>query len=353
MSGFEPCAQRLRRRAHILAALLAAGLAIAPAAFGQDRVVNLYSARHYDTDEALYADFTRATGVKVNRIEAGDDQLLERIRNEGANSPADVLLIVDAARLSNAEQLGLFAPVGSRTLEQRIPREYRHPQGLWFGFSSRARVIVYDAKSVDPRDVQTYQDLAAPRNKGKVCTRPGSHPYMLSLVSAMIEHLGQPRAEAWAQGVVANFARPPRGGDTDQIRAVAAGECGIALTNSYYLVRLLRSKKPEDRTVAQAVGLVWPDQKGFGTHMNISGGGLMRNAPNRENAIRFLEYLASDAAQAYFANGNNEWPVVRSAMASNPELAALGDFKRDALDIAVLGRHLAAAQRIVDRVGWR
>ena len=338
--------------ARALAALFASGVAIA-AAFGQDNVVNLYSARHYDTDEALYADFTRVTSIKLNRIEASDDQLLERIRNEGANSPADVLLIVDAARLSNAEQLGLFAPVKSSTLEQRIPREYRHPEGLWFGFSSRARVIVYDTKSVTPREVQTYEDLAAPRNKGKVCTRPGSHPYMLSLVSAMIEHLGQPRAEAWARGVAANFARPPRGGDTDQIRAVAAGECGIALTNSYYLVRLMRSKKPEDRAVAQAVGLVWPDQKGFGTHMNISGGGLMRNAPNRLNAIRFLEYLASDAAQAYFANGNNEWPVVRSAVVSNPELAALGNFKRDPLNIAALGRNVAAAQRIVDRVGWR
>jgi iron(III) transport system substrate-binding protein len=334
-------------------ALLLVSAAVACSALGQDQVVNLYSARHYDTDEALYANFTRATGIQVHRIEASDDQLLERIRNEGANSPADVLLIVDAARLTNAEQLGLFAPLTSRILEQRIPPQVRHPQGLWFGFSSRARVIVYDAKSVDPRDVQTYQDLAAPSNKGKVCTRPGSHPYMLSLVSAMIEHLGEPRAEAWARGVVANFARPPRGGDTDQIRAVAAGECGIALTNSYYLVRLMRSAKPEDRAVAQAVGLVWPDQKGHGTHMNISGGGLMRNAPHRDNAIRFLEYLASDEAQAYFANGNNEWPVVRSAGAANPALAALGDFRRDPLSIVALGRNVAAAQRIVDRVGWR
>ncbi len=333
--------------------LLLASAAMAASALGQDQAVNLYSARHYDTDEALYANFTRATGIRVHRIEASDDQLLERIRNEGANSPADVLLIVDAARLTNAEQLKLLAPLKSRILEQRIPPEVRHPQGLWFGFSSRARVIVYDAKSVNLRDVQRYEDLAAPANKGKVCTRPGSHPYMLSLVSAMIEHLGEARAEAWARGVVANFARPPRGGDTDQIRAVAAGECGVALTNSYYLVRLIRSTKPEDRAVAQAVGLVWPDQNGHGTHMNISGGGLVRNAPHRDNAIRFLEYLASDEAQTYFANGNNEWPVVRSAVAGNPELAALGNFRRDPLSIAALGRNVAAAQRIVDRVGWR
>jgi iron(III) transport system substrate-binding protein len=332
--------------------LLAAAFAL-PASNAQDRVVNLYSARHYDTDEALYANFTRATGIKVNRIEAGDDALLERIRNEGANSPADVLLIVDAARLANAQQLGLFAPVKSSLLEERIPAEFRDLNGAWFGFSSRARVIVYDRATVKPEDVPTYASLADPRNRGRVCTRPGSHPYMLSLVSAMIAHEGEEKTEQWARGVVANFARPPRGGDTDQIRAVASGECGIALTNSYYLVRLMRSKKEEDRAVAGQVGLVWPDQQGFGTHMNISGGGLMRGAPNRENAIRFLEYLASDEAQIYFANGNNEWPVVKSAVAKNPELASLGKFKADALNVALLGKHVAAAQRIVDRVGWK
>jgi iron(III) transport system substrate-binding protein len=319
----------------------------------QDKVLNLYSARHYDTDEALYANFTKATGIKVNRIEAGDEPLLERIRNEGANSPADVLLIVDAARLAMAEQSGLFAPVRSKMLEERIPAEFRHPDGMWFGFSARARVIVYDKQSVKPDDVQSYEDLAAPRNRGRVCTRPGSHPYMLSLVSAMIEHLGEQQAEAWARGVVANFARPPRGGDTDQIRGVASGECGIALTNSYYLVRLMRSKKPEDQAVAQAVGLVWPNQKGVGTHMNISGGGLVRSAPNRENAVRFLEYLASDEAQAYFANGNNEWPVVKTVTPKNAELAALGKFKPDPLNVGALAKNLPAAQRIVDRVGWK
>ena len=337
--------------------LLAIAFAFA-AAFGcpalaQDKVVNLYSARHYDTDEALYANFTRATGIKVNRIEAADEPLLERLRNEGANSPADVLLIVDAARLATAEQAGLFQPAKSKLLDERIPAEFRAPGGTWFGFSSRARVIVYDPKGVKAENAQTYEDLAAPRNKGKVCTRPGSHPYMLSLVASMIEHHGEQQAEAWARGVVANFARPARGGDTDQIRAVASGECGIALTNSYYLVRLMRSKKPADQAVAQAVTLVWPDQKGYGTHMNISGGGLARYAPNREHGIRFLEYLSSDEAQAYFANGNNEWPVVKSAVTKNPELAALGRFKADPLDVGALAKNLAAAQRIVDRVGWK
>ena len=243
-----------------IAALAAIALALALPARAQDRVLNLYSARHYDTDEALYSDFTRTTGIRINRIEAGDDQLLERIRNEGANSPADVLLIVDAARLATAEQMELFAPVKSKILEERIPANYRHPLGQWFGFSSRARVIIYDPKAVKPEQVRSYRDLALPANKGKVCTRPGSHPYMLSLVSAMIEHLGEAQAESWARGVVANFARPPRGGDTDQIRAVASGECAIALTNSYYWVRLMRSKKSEDKAVVQAVRFMWPDQ---------------------------------------------------------------------------------------------
>ncbi|MCW5622660.1 MAG: ABC transporter substrate-binding protein, partial [Burkholderiales bacterium] len=197
------------------------------------------------------------------------------------------------------------------------------------------------------------QDLALPVNRGKVCTRPGSHPYMLSLISAMIEHIGEAQTEAWARGVVANFARPPRGGDTDQIRSVASGECGIALTNSYYWVRLMRSSKPEDQAVVSTAKFAWPNQQDVGTHMNISGGGLMRHAPNRENAVRFLEYLAGDEAQSHFTAGNNEWPVVKSAVVNNPELESLGTFKADTLNISVLGKNLAAAQRLVDRVGWK
>lgn len=340
-------------RSCILALLVAFACALALPARAQDKVLNLYSARHYESDEALYASFTKATGIKINRIEAGDAQLLERLRNEGANSPGDVLLIVDAARLAAAEQLGLFAPLKSKVLEDRIPKEYRHPDGLWFGFSLRARVIVYDPRTVRPEHVRSYQDLALPVNRGKVCTRPGSHPYMLSLISAMIEHIGEAQAETWARGVVANFARPPRGGDTDQIRSVASGECGIALTNSYYWVRLMRSDKPEDQAVVSTAKFAWPNQQDVGTHMNISGGGLMRHAPNRENAVRFLEYLASDEAQSHFTAGNNEWPVVKSAVVNNPELESLGTFKADTLNVSVLGKNLAAAQRLVDRVGWK
>ncbi len=338
----------------MLRALLFPLAIIAGTACAQDdKVLNLYTARHYDTDEALYANFTKATGIKVNRIEAGDEALLERVRNEGANSPADVLLIVDASRLYAADQSGLFAPVKSAVLGSRIPKDLRSANDTWFAFSSRARVIVYDKAAVNAADVQRYEDLALPVNKGKVCTRPGSHPYMLSLIASVIAHDGEQKAEEWARAVVGNMARPPRGGDTDQIKGVASGECGIALTNSYYFVRLMRSKKPEDRAIAEKVTLVWPNQASWGTHMNVSGGGVLKNAPNKEAALTFLEYLASDEAQAYFANGNNEWPVVKTAVAKNPELESLGKFKADALPIAEIATRTPAAQKLADRAGWR
>ena len=334
------------------AAALAACLACATS-HAQQKVLNLYSARHYSTDEALYANFTKATGIRINRIDAGDEQLLERLKTEGANSPADVLLLVDAARLWNAQQMGLYAPVKSSVLEARVPAELRDRDGNWFGFSTRARVIVYNKATVKPTDVPTYESLADPRLKGKVCTRSGSHPYMLSLVAAVAEHDGEAKAEAWAKGVVANFARKPAGGDTDQIKAVASGECGVALTNTYYWVRLLKSTKPDEQEIVKKVGFVWPNQAGYGTHVNVAGGAMLRNAPNKEAAVKFLEYLAGDEAQAYFANGNNEWPVVKTAVAKNPELDSLGKFKMDAIGPAVFGKNTPMAQRIVDRAGWK
>ena len=336
------------------AASLLLAFACLPWARADDtQVLNLYSARHYDTDEALYANFTKATGIRINRIEMADEALLERLRNEGANSPADVLLIVDASRLHAAEAAGLFAPVKSQLLSARIPAELRSPTDAWFAYSTRARIIVYNKAQVFPQDVKDYEDLAAPRNKGRVCTRPGSHPYMLSLVASVIAHDGEQQAEQWARATVANMARPPRGGDTDQIKAVASGECAVALTNSYYLVRLMRSKKPEDRAVVDRIGVVWPNQANRGTHVNVSGGGMLRNAPHKEAARRFLEYLASDEAQAYFANGNNEWPVVKTAVARNAELESLGSFKSDKLTIAEIAARTPLAQRLVDRAGWR
>ncbi len=331
--------------------LVALASLAALSAGAEEKVLNLYSARHYQTDEALYANFTKLTGIRINRIEAKEDELLERIRNEGAASPADVFITVDAARLAKADELGLFAPVKSRVLEERIPAHLRSDD--WFAFSTRARVIIYNKADVRAEDVQNYADLAKPALKGKVCSRSGSHPYNLSLLAAIIAHEGEARAEEWARGVVANFARPPKGGDTDQIRAVAAGECGVAVSNSYYLARLLRSQKPEDRKAMENVGVVWPDQKGRGTHINISGGGMLKTAPHKEAAVKFLEYLASDEAQRYFADGNNEWPAVASVKVNNPALDALGSFKADTLPIGALAKNAALAQKIYDRVGWK
>lgn len=320
-------------------------------------VLNLYSARHYQTDEALYANFTKTTGISINRIEADDNALLERLRSEGKNSPADVILMVDAARLWRAELDGLFQPLKSKILEQRIPANLHSKndgQGsAWFGFSTRARAIVYNKAMVDPKDVDTYEKLADPRNKDRVCTRSGAHPYMLSLIGSMIERDGEKAAEDWARGMVANMARAPKGGDTDQIKGVASGECGVALTNTYYWVRLLRSNKPEDRSIINKVGFVWPNQNGAGVHINVSGGGVARYAPHREAAVKFLEYLVSDEAQAYFADGNNEWPVVKNVKVKNDALESLGKFKAENVSISAIGRNQVAAQKILDRTGYR
>ena len=326
-------------------------VALTGTTYADDKELNLYSARHYQTDEALYSEFTRQTGIKINRIEGKEDELLERIKNEGAHSPADVLLTVDASRLAAAHEMGLFAPLKSKILDQRIPANLRTED--WFSFSTRARVIVYAKGSVKAEAVQNYADLAQPRLKGKLCTRSGSHPYNLSLMASFIAHHGEAKAEEWARGMVANFARSPKGGDTDQIRAVAAGECEVALANTYYVARLMRSDKPDDRKVMEKVAVVWPDQQSFGTHINVSGGGMLKHAPHKDAALKFLEYLASDEAQRFFADGNNEWPVVVGVKVNNPALATLGKFKADALPVGSLAMYRSKAQVIFDRVGYR
>jgi len=334
-------------------ALALAGLAVAATAWSQESVVNVYSGRHYQTDEALYAGFSKATGIKINRIEASEDAIIERIRNEGARSPADVMITVDAGRLWRAEQLGLFQPVKSATLEARIPESLRDPGGHWFGFSTRARVIAYSKARVQPGEIKTYEELAEPKWKGRVCMRSSTSIYNLSLMGALIDHLGEARAEAWAKGVRANLAQEPKGGDTDQLKSVAAGQCDVTVSNQYYYARLARSAKPDEKQVAERLGIVLPNQASWGTHVNISGAGVLKHAPHREAAVRFLEYLASDEAQRYFANGNNEWPVVQSVKVDNPVLNALGDFKRDRLNVAVLGKNQPSSQKIYDRVAWK
>lgn len=312
--------------------------------------VNLYSSRHYDTDLRLYEDFETQTGIKVNRIEAGADPLIERIKSEGEFSPADVLITVDAGRLWRAEEAGLLASVQSDVLEARLPENMRHPEGQWFGLSKRARVIIYN-KGLAPTPLSSYADLADPAHEGRVCIRSSSNIYNISLMAAMIEHEGEDAAQTWAEGVVKNFARRPQGNDTAQIRAVASGECGIAVVNSYYLARLAGSEDEADRAVFEGVGIVFPDQDGRGTHVNISGAGVVATAPNRDNAVRFIEYLTSESAQQYFANGNNEYPAVPS-IGSTSAVEKLGTFKEDSLNVSALGRNQTRAVQIYDRAGW-
>jgi iron(III) transport system substrate-binding protein len=317
----------------------------------QQQVLNLYSSRHYQTDEALYANFEKKSGIKVNRIEGPEDPLIERMKSEGDKSPADLLITVDMGRLLKAQQFGLFQPIKSKFLEAKIPAELRAADGSWFGFSVRARPIFYAKGRVEKTQLPDYESLADPQWKGKICVRSGSHPYNLSLMSSIIAANGVAKAEAWATGVVANMARQPKGGDTDQITAVASGECDIALGNTYYFVRILKSEKPSDKVIAEKVGVIFPNQSNRGTHINISGAGVARYAPNKANAIKFLEYLASDEAQNYFADGNNEYPI--AGQPGNPQLASLGTFKRDALPMDMVGKNYALAAQIFDRVGWK
>lgn len=342
-----------------LLALSSIAAASMSAALAQDNVLNIYSARHYPTDEALYSNFTKATGIKLNRVDADDAGILARLKTEGSASPADVILLVDASRLWRGEVDGIFQPVKSRALEDAIPAELRGKASAegsqWFGFSTRARVVVYDKLKVQREDVDTYEELGDPKNAKRICIRSGSHPYNLSLFGAITEHVGEAAAEQWLKGVVNNLARAPKGGDTDQIKAVAAGECSVAVTNSYYLARLMRSDNPADRAVVEKVGVVFPNQSSWGTHVNIAGGAVARHSKNTANAIKFLEYLASPAAQDHFANGNNEWPAAKGVKIANPALQALsgGSFKSETIPISVVGMNQVKVQQMLDRVGFK
>lgn len=342
-----------RRLRNSLIASLLVSAALASAGISDAAEVNLYSSRHYDTDEQLYSRFTEETGITVNRIEGDADELIERIRLEGEQSPADVFITVDAGRLWRAEEAGLFAPVESKILNERIPARLRNPEGLWFGFTTRARVIVYDRERVDPALIGTYEDLARPGLEGLVCIRSSTNIYNLSLLASLIEYHGMDGASEWATGVVNNFARQPEGNDTNQIEAVAAGQCGVAVANSYYAARILNSDDPARQEIVSKIGIIFPNQDDRGAHVNISGAGLVHSAPNRDEAIAFLEYLASDAAQAWLANGNNEYPAVESVKVDNPALDAMGEFKADPVNVSVLGNNQPMAQIIFDEAGWR
>ena len=313
-------------------------------------VVNVYSARHYDTDFQLYQHFTETTGIKVNLIEGGSDGLIERIVNEGEFSPADMLITVDAGRLWRAAEKGVFQSVDSQVLQARVPAYLREPDGLWFGLSKRARVIVYNKAEGLPDGITRYEDLADERLQDRVCMRSSGNIYNLSLLGSLIEHHGEETAQQWANSVVANFQRSPQGNDRAQLRAVAAGECGVSIANTYYIGRFLASENPADKAVIDGMSVLFPNQEDRGAHVNVSGAGVARHAPNRANAITFLEYLTSEYAQRIFAEGNNEYPVVGD---TTGPIAQLGGFLEDAVNATVLGANQELAVKIFDRAGWQ
>lgn len=316
------------------------------------QVVNVYSARHYDSDNQIYQNFTKKTGIKVNIVEGKAEELVERIKSEGANSPADVLITVDAGNLWRAQQQGIFQPISSGVLNQAIPANFREPNGHWFGFSKRARVIVYNKAKVNPAQLSTYEDLSNPKWKGKIIVRSSNNIYNQSLVASMIGDAGTANTEKWVKGLVANFARPPEGNDVSQIKAVAAGVGHLTLANTYYVARLAGSQKPEDKAIASKVGVFFPNQKAQGTHTNISGAGVIKNAPNKAGAIKFLEYLASPEAQKIFAQSGFEYPAVANVPIS-PFLASYGTFKSDPMNVSAYGKFNANAIQIMDRAGWK
>jgi iron(III) transport system substrate-binding protein len=347
----------LLRRTLLRALLPAAALALTVPGLARSQPaqeIALYSSRHYDTDRQLYDAFTRETGIRVRLIEGNADQLIERIRSEGANSPADVFITVDAARLARAKEAGILQPIRSDVLDSRIPAGLRDPDGQWFAVSKRARVVMYDRQAGPPAGLTRVEDLADPRFRGQICARSGRHPYNVALAASMLAASGPEATEAWARGVVANMARAPQGGDRDQFRAIPAGQCRLAIANTYYLGGMATSPRAEEREVAERIGVVFLNQGpgDRGQHVNISGAGVVRTAPHPEAARRFIEYLSSPRAQELFAIGNMEYPVVADANV-HPVLAAFGDFREESLDAMRNAENAAEALRIMQRAGWR
>ena len=322
------------------------------AATGDAGVVNLYTARHYASDERIYEAFTEATGIRVRKIELPADQLIERLRAEGEGSPADVVVIQDAGGMGRAAEAGLIVPFEDAVIDERVPEHLRDPQGRWFAIARRARVVAYDTARVRPEEVDTYEELASPRFRGRLCVRSSDNSYNLSLMAALIERWGPERALEWARGIVANMARPPEGGDIEQIRAVGAGQCEVAITNHYYYLRLAESEDQADQDLTSRVALGFPSLDGRGAHFNLSGAALAAHSPNRENAIRFLEFLTGPEAQSTFANETNEFPTVEGADLP-ADVSRYAGQAADPLPLPAYAARQAQAQRIFEQAGWR
>lgn len=314
--------------------------------------VNIYSGREENLIKPILDRYAAQTGTRINLVTAGADELTKRLELEGVNSAADLLLTVDVGRLLRAKEADLLQPVTSPVLSEQIPAQYRDSEGYWFGISLRSRVVVYDPARVNPAELSTYEALADPKWRGKICVRSSSNIYNQSLTAAMISHLGVAATEEWARGLVANLARNPQGGDRDQISAVAIGQCQLAIVNTYYLAGMLQSQVGNDRKTAQSVAVFWPNQNDRGAHINISGAGVTKSAKNREEAVKLLEFLVSEEAQAWYAEANNEYPV-RKGIAPSETLRSWGEYRADTLPLEQLGIHNAEAVRVMDRAGWK
>jgi len=333
-------------------ALFLLGMTLMVTGACQAAEVNLYSARKEALIKPLLDRFATETGIQVNLVTGKADALLQRLKSEGPNSPADILLTVDAGRLHRAKEMGLLQPVTSDVINGNVPARYRDPEGFWFGLSLRARTIMYAKNRIDAAQLSTYADLADPRWQGRICIRSSDNIYNQSMVAAMIAHQGVEATEQWARGLVANFARPPHGGDRDQIKAVAAGQCDIAVANTYYLAMMLDSKQAPEREAAGDIGVFWPDQEGRGVHLNVSGAAMTSASRNRAEAQRLLEYLSQESAQQWYAETNHEYPV-KAGIAIGPVLRSWGEFRADTLDLVELGRNNEEAVRLMDRAGWK
>ncbi len=328
-------------------------------ASAQSKVLNLYTARHYGSDTQIYEGFFNKTGIKINLVEATADKLVERVKSEGRNSPADVIMTVDAGNLYRAQQADIFQAIDSKKLKDAIPENLRDSGGNWYGFAKRTRVIMYNKDRVDPSKVKTYEDLGKDDLGYKILVRSSGNIYNQSLTASIIETHGEEAAEKWARGIVRNLARKPEGGDTPQILALAAGLGDLAISNTYYLARLAKSSKAEEREVVKNIGIIFPNQMGDakmgrGAHTNISGAGIAKHSPNKDAAVQYLEYLVSPEAQKMFAAGNNEYPVLpRGQVEIDPVLAGYGFFKEDPMGAEVFGKNNQKAIQVMDRAGWK